>query len=110
MIPKRGEVWLADLGFKGKTRPVLIVSRDDSDAPRVLTTFVNITSNHLGSRYEVPIPHVGFLNDGSTINTQGFGTQETKSVGVFLKRLGVLDNVVMAQVESALRYTLGMED
>lgn len=24
--PQRGEVWLADLGYAGKTRPVLILS------------------------------------------------------------------------------------
>ena len=28
-----GEVWLADLGLAAKTRPVVIVSRDDPDSP-----------------------------------------------------------------------------
>ena len=26
-MPKRGEVWLVDLGIAGKTRPVVIVAR-----------------------------------------------------------------------------------
>ncbi len=36
MNPKHGEVWLADLGLAAKTRPVVIVSRDDSNPPRKL--------------------------------------------------------------------------
>jgi mRNA interferase MazF len=29
-----GEIWLADLGLAAKTRPVVIVSREDPDAPQ----------------------------------------------------------------------------
>jgi mRNA-degrading endonuclease toxin of MazEF toxin-antitoxin module len=29
MNPRRGEIWLADLGLAAKTRPVVIVSRED---------------------------------------------------------------------------------
>ena len=36
MHPRPGEVCLADLGLAGKTRPVVIVSRSDPDAPRAL--------------------------------------------------------------------------
>jgi hypothetical protein len=36
MSPYPGEVWLADLGMAAKTRPVVIVSRHDEDAPRAL--------------------------------------------------------------------------
>jgi mRNA interferase MazF len=31
MPPHPGEVWLADLGLAAKTRPVVIVSREDPD-------------------------------------------------------------------------------
>jgi mRNA-degrading endonuclease toxin of MazEF toxin-antitoxin module len=34
MNPRPGEVWLADLGLAAKTRPVVIVSRYDPEAPR----------------------------------------------------------------------------
>lgn len=37
MTPKPGEVYKADLGLAGKVRPVLVVSREDADAPRALT-------------------------------------------------------------------------
>ncbi len=36
MSPQPGEVWLADLGLAAKTRPVVVVSRLDPDAPRHL--------------------------------------------------------------------------
>ena len=34
MNAKPGNIWLADLGLAAKTRPVLILSRFDPDAPR----------------------------------------------------------------------------
>jgi mRNA interferase MazF len=34
MNPRPGEVWMADLGFAAKFRPVVIVSRQDPDPPR----------------------------------------------------------------------------
>ena len=34
MSPQPGEIWLADLGLAAKTRPVVIVSRQDPDPPR----------------------------------------------------------------------------
>lgn len=35
---KPGEVWLADLGMAAKTRPILIVSREDEGTPRALVS------------------------------------------------------------------------
>jgi mRNA interferase MazF len=52
MTPKIGEVYLVDLGFAGKVRPV-VVSREDTDAPRALFVVVPLTSQSRESRYEV---------------------------------------------------------
>jgi hypothetical protein len=41
---KPGEVWLADLGIAEKTRPILVVSREDSDPPRALVIQVPLTT------------------------------------------------------------------
>ena len=50
MSPRPGEVWLADLGLAAKTRPVVIVSRHDHDAPRALVLYVPLTTqNRLNS-------------------------------------------------------------
>ena len=44
MKTKPGEVWLADLGLAAKTRPVLIVSREDNDPPRSLIIYESLSS------------------------------------------------------------------
>ena len=44
MSPRPGEVWLADLGLAAKTRPIVIVSRHDPEAPRALTIYVPLTT------------------------------------------------------------------
>jgi mRNA interferase MazF len=35
-----GEAWLADLGMAAKTRPVVVVSRRDEQAPRALVLYM----------------------------------------------------------------------
>ena len=40
MTPKVGEVFMLDLGYEGKVRPVVIMSREDPQAPRALALFV----------------------------------------------------------------------
>ena len=50
MNPRPGEVWLADLGLAAKSRPVIVVSRHDSDPPmthvmRDVGTFVTLLDN-----------------------------------------------------------------
>ena len=54
MNPKSGEIWLADLGLAAKVRPVVIVSYNDPDPPRVLYIYVPLTRQNRGSNYEVP--------------------------------------------------------
>jgi mRNA interferase MazF len=59
MAAKPGEVWLADLGLAAKTRPVVILSRDDPQAPRALVIYVPLTTQNRGSRYEIELGRVG---------------------------------------------------
>jgi mRNA interferase MazF len=56
MNPRPGEVWLADLGLAAKSRPVIVVSRYDSDPPRSLVLYVPLTTRNRKSRYEVVLP------------------------------------------------------
>ena len=74
MNPQPGEVWLADLGLAAKTRPVVIVSRYDPDAPRALISYVPLTTQNRQSPYEVSLPRVGFLDRDSVANVQGLGS------------------------------------
>ena len=56
MIPKVGEVYMLDLGYEGKFRPIVIMSREDAQAPRALSLFVPLTKESRGSRYGVTMP------------------------------------------------------
>ena len=74
MTPKVGDVFIVDLGFEGKVRPVVVVSREDPDAPRALSVVVPLTSQYRGSRYEVKMPRVPWLNLQSFANVQSIGS------------------------------------
>lgn len=74
MNAKSGDIWLADLGLAAKTRPVLIVSRHDPNAPRALITYVPLTTQQRGSRYEIPLGRLPFLHEASVANVQGIGS------------------------------------
>ncbi len=52
MSPRPGEVWLGDLGLAAKTRPIVIVSRHDPEAPRALTIYVPLTGSVPETRLE----------------------------------------------------------
>src|SRR6266496_5035105 len=77
MPPHPGEVWLADLGLAAKTRPVVVVSRDDPDPPRALILYVPLTRQNRQSPYEVVLPRLPFLDRHSVANVQGLGSLPT---------------------------------
>lgn len=81
MNTKPDDIWLADLGLAAKTRPVLIVSRHDPEAPRALITYVPLTTQHRGSRYEIPVGDLPFLHQPSVVNVQGIGSLVRTPVG-----------------------------
>jgi mRNA interferase MazF len=66
MTPKPGEIWQADLGMAGKVRPVVIVSREDPDPPRVLYGYVPLTTQYRESDYEVDIGKLPTLRESAT--------------------------------------------
>lgn len=107
MSPRPGEVWLADLGLAAKTRPVVVVSRHDPDAPRALVIYVPLTTQDRQSRYEVPIPKVGFLDAISVANVQGVASIPLVRLE---RRLGKLSDQVVAEIRRALRFALDLSD
>ena len=74
MNAKQGEVWLADLGLAAKTRPVIILSREDPQAPRALITYIPLTTQNRHSHYEVELGSERFLKETSVANVQGIGS------------------------------------
>lgn len=106
MNPSPGEVWLADLGFAAKFRPVVIVSRYDPDPPRALAVYVPITPQDRGSPYEVALPKLRFLQKESVANTPGIASLPTVRLG---RRLGTLPASAMDEIRRALAWTLDLD-
>jgi mRNA-degrading endonuclease toxin of MazEF toxin-antitoxin module len=50
---QRGELWVVDLGYLGKVRPVLVVGIPFLDHERTLCIIVPHTTSLLGTRFEV---------------------------------------------------------
>ena len=105
MNPRPGEVWLADLGLAAKTRPVVVVSRHDPDAPRALIVYVPLTTQDRGSSYEVEIPKQRFLDRGSVANVQGIGSIPTVRLE---RKLGKLPEAVLDDIKRAIVFALDL--
>ena len=105
MSPSPGEVWLADLGLAAKTRPIVILSRHDPEAPRALTIYVPLTTQNRGSRYEVELPKLRFLREVSFANVQGIASLPATRLE---RRLGELPPDVLARIREALAFASGM--
>jgi mRNA interferase MazF len=106
MNPQPGEIWLADLGLAAKTRPVVIVSRQDPDPPRSLVLYVPLTTQRRNSPYEVPLPRLPFLDRESVANVQGLGSLPTVRLE---RRIGKLSAEVMERLKDALAFALDLE-
>src|ERR1700733_4155747 len=101
-----GEIWLADLGLAAKTRPVVIVSREDPNPPRSLVLYVPLTTQRRDSPYEVPLPRLPFLDRESVANVQGLGSLPTVRLE---RRIGRLSVDVVERLKAALAFALDLE-
>ena len=106
MNPRPGEIWLADLGNAAKTRPVVIVSREDPDPPRSLVLYVPLTTQRRDSPYEVPLPRLPFLDRESVANVQGLGSLPTVRLE---RRIGKLPAAMMERLKEALAFAMDLE-
>lgn len=101
--PKRGEVWLVDLGMAAKVRPCLVVSVPATEQDRALVTLVPHTTSVRSSRFERPVA-VPFLKAGA-FDAQGLITVPSVKL---LRRLGTLRIEQLKPVEEALAAWLGL--
>ena len=102
-MPKRGEVWLVDLGMAQKTRPAVILNVPYGDIDRVVVTVISHTTALRGSPFEIVVP-VPFLREGA------FAVQSVTTIPVkhALRRLGTLTPPQLALVEEGVRAWLGL--
>ena len=103
MTPRRGEVWLVDLGMVAKVRPALVISVDASDSDRALVTLVPHTTSVRGTQFEAAVS-VGFLKAGA------FDAQNLITIphAKLLRSLGKLNPQQLGVVETAVRRWFGL--
>jgi mRNA interferase MazF len=101
--PKRGEVWLVDLGMVAKVRPALVLSVPAAETDRALVTLVPHTTALRGSKFEAGV-HVSFLKAGV------FDAQNLITIphAKLLRVLGRLSSAQLAEVEAVARTWLGL--
>jgi mRNA-degrading endonuclease toxin of MazEF toxin-antitoxin module len=100
---QRGDIWIADLGYAGKIRPVLIISVPPTDRERALHIVMAHTTTLWSTQYEVAIPHPA-LQAGAFDAQQVFLLPPVKLV----RRVGTLSRPDMARIEAALTRVLGL--
>jgi len=100
---QRGELWLVDLGYLGKVRPVLVVSVPFLGHERALCIVIPHTTSLIGTRFEVAVEHPA-LKAGT------FDVQQTAAVQTikFVRRLGALSAGQMRVVDETLAQVLGL--
>ena len=101
--PRRGEVWLVDLGMAAKVRPCLVLSTPILETDRALVTLVPHTTSTRGSRFEVPLD-TRFLRSGV------FDAQNLVTIPIMklLRKLGRLSDDELRSVENTVRSWLGL--
>ena len=99
--PTRGEIWLVDLGFAQKTRPVVVLSVAYLEPERALITYVARTTSLRGTRFEVRHSAHGFKP--GAFDAQSIGTIP---VAKFIRKIAVLEVNALSEVEAAVRKWL----
>lgn len=96
---------MIDLGYAGKVRPVVILSREDAQAPRALSLFVPLTKESRGSRYEVTMPRVPWLKLQSYANVQAISWAEHHEL---TDRRGRFEPAAVEQIKDAIRFAFDL--
>jgi mRNA interferase MazF len=101
--PRRGEVWLVDLGMAAKVRPAVVVSIPADERDRALVTLIPHTTSPRQSRFEASAD-VPFLRPGV------FDAQNIITIphAKLIRRLGALGTSQFTVVERAVRLWLGL--
>jgi mRNA interferase MazF len=105
MTPKIGEVFVVDLGYEGKVRPVVVMSREDPEAPRAVALCIPLTSQNRGTRYEVTVPRVPWLKLQSYANVQAIGSV---SFHELTDKRGRFEPAVIAKIKDAIRFAFDL--
>lgn len=101
-----GEVWWAELPPPAGRRPVVLLSRNEAYAVRELATIAPITTRIRGIPVEVPLGRGEGLPRKCVANLDTITTIPRRCL---VERVATLSNSKLTQVESALRFALGLD-
>jgi len=103
MTPRRGEVWIVDLGMAARVRPAVVIGVSAEDVDRALVTLVPHTTSPRHSRFEASVS-VPFLRAGA------FDAQHLITIphARLMQQLGKLGGAQLSIVERAVRLWLGL--
>ncbi len=101
-----GDVFIVDLGLAGKVRPVVILSRQDEQAPRALALAVPLSLENRSSRYEVLMPRVPWLRNQGVANVQGIFPIKLQELRDYRGRF---DRKTVFEIRRALLWALDLE-
>jgi mRNA interferase MazF len=82
--------------------PVIIL---DPNAPRALVTYVPLTTQNRGSRYEINVGKLRFLREASVANVQGIGSIPSVRLQ---SKIGVVPSDILAKIKESLRFALDL--
>lgn len=103
--PKPGEVWYADLGLAGKSRPVLVLTFPSDQDARSLVIVAPLTSQVRGERGEFDLGKPRWLPKASAVNLQGLASFDRHKLS---RHLGVLTSAQLDGVKEVLRDLLDL--
>jgi len=103
--PKAGEVWFADLGMAGKSRPVLVLSVPEDTDARSLVIVAPLTSQIRGMRGEVDLGKPRWLPKPSAVNVQGLASFDRHKLS---RHMGTLAKAEMSLVKNTIRDLLDL--
>ncbi len=100
---KRGEVWWAHID---KRRPVVLVSRDEAYDVRALVIVAPVSTTIRGFSVEVRVGKKEGLPRSAVVNCDWLVTLPKRDLR---ERAGALSASKLAQLDSALKFALGLE-
>ena len=92
-----------DLGYEGKVRWFVVVSRFDPDAPRALALAVPVTTQFRGTPYEVRLGKLPCVREDSGANTQGLASLRWMD---FLTLGGQVPPALFEEMKRSLRFAM----
>lgn len=103
---KRAEIWWARLPPPDKTRPVVLVSREDAYAVRTLLTVAKVTTRRRGLRSEVALGPAEGLARECVANSDDLLTIRKRQL---IERIGAIPEGRVAELDAAIAFSLGLD-